>query len=78
MGVDDKQERYARGGAIHGFLAKANAGPAEGIILSPGGEITDPDEAERLGLTVHARWLRCHGKATPGPDGCSCRTDHAS
>lgn len=43
------------------------------VILSPGEEITDPDRAEQLGLTVHARWLRCHGRATPGPPGCACR-----
>lgn len=44
-----------------------------GIILSPGEEITDPDRADQLGLTVSARWLRCHGRPGPGPDGCACR-----
>lgn len=35
--------------------------PAPGsvlVILSPGGPITDPDEAESLGLTADARRMR--------------------
>jgi hypothetical protein len=30
------------------------------VFLSPGHQITDPDEAEALGMTAYARRLRAH------------------
>jgi len=31
------------------------------VLLSPGSQITDPDEAEALGMNVGAKWMR-HGR----------------
>ena len=38
-------------------------------LLSPGRFITDPDEAEALGLNVDARWMR-HDRGNREP--CDC------
>ena len=50
--------RYASGGAMPPYT------PPEGsqlVILSSGREITDPDDAESLGLTANARRMRREG-----------------
>lgn len=49
--------RYHTGGIV----------PGDGIpaILEPGGPITDPDDAEALGLTVEARRMRETGSPFP-------------
>ncbi|WP_326806621.1 hypothetical protein OHB04_02195 [Streptomyces sp. NBC_01775] len=39
------------------------------VALSPGKQITDPDEAEALGMTAEARWLREGRYKRPAPPG---------
>ena len=47
--------RRAEGGTLR---ARPLAADEVLVILSPGGPITDPDEAEQLGLTADARRMR--------------------
>lgn len=52
--------RRARGGELPAFRPR----PGERlVVLSPGRRITDPDEAEALGMTVTARRLRREGQS---------------
>lgn len=46
---------FARGGVIQG--PRDLGDDSIPFMLSPGRQITDPDEAAALGLTVEARWL---------------------
>ncbi|WP_069751548.1 hypothetical protein [Streptomyces sp. EN16] len=47
----------ARGGTLPPYKPR----PGEALVrLSPGRQITDPDEAEALGMTAYARRLRAH------------------
>lgn len=56
------QERWMPNAAcpVHGIRLT----DIEPVALSPGRRITDPDEAEALGMNVDARALR-HGRGTP-------------
>jgi hypothetical protein len=47
--------RYASGGTLPPYTPR---GDEQLVILSPGREITDPDEAEALGLTADAQRMR--------------------
>lgn len=50
--------RHARGGELPAFRPR----PGERLVaLSPGRRITDPDEAEALGMAVAARRIRQGG-----------------
>ncbi|KOG77875.1 hypothetical protein ADK33_29160 [Streptomyces griseus subsp. rhodochrous] len=52
----------ARGGALPPYRPR----PGEMLAcLSPGRQITDPDEAEALGMTATARRMRAHPRRTP-------------
>jgi hypothetical protein len=62
-----------RGGTLPPYQPR----PGEVLVrLSPGRQITDPDEAEAVGMTAYARRLRAHpprkaveGWGLPDPEG---------
>lgn len=60
-----RTRRPARGGVLPPYRPDPNA---RLVVLSPGRRITDPDEAEALGLTADARRLREDGSARPGTE----------
>lgn len=61
------RSRRARGG--HLPPPRARTGEVL-VLLSPGRQITDPDEAESLGMNVDAKWMR-HGRDN-GNIRCDC------
>ena len=70
-GLRGALRRRASGGEI---TPRRQDGDEVIVFLSPGRQITDPDEAEALGMTAEARWLREGRYKQPAPPGINMAT----